>query len=40
MKMKKETGLEEIRWQVVKAMIDEHPALREKVKSYVQTHEN
>jgi hypothetical protein len=27
MKMKKETGMEEIRWQVVKAMIDEYSAL-------------
>ena len=38
--MKKETGLEEIRWQVVKAMIDEYPALREKVRSYVKTQKN
>ena len=26
---------EEIRWQVVKAMIDEFPTLRKKVKNYV-----
>jgi hypothetical protein len=28
---------EEIRWQVVKAMLDEFPALRAKVKNYVKT---
>ncbi|MEM3874215.1 MAG: hypothetical protein QXU45_03695 [Candidatus Bathyarchaeia archaeon] len=26
---------DEIRWQVVKAMLDEFPALREKVKAYI-----
>jgi hypothetical protein len=27
---------EEIRWQVIKAMLDEFPALKEKVKSYLK----
>jgi hypothetical protein len=27
---------EEIRWQVVKAMLDEFPALRAKVRNYVK----
>jgi hypothetical protein len=27
---------EDFRWQVVKAMLDEYPALREKVRDYVQ----
>ncbi len=27
---------EEIRWQVIKAMLDEFPALKEKVKSYLR----
>jgi hypothetical protein len=31
---------EEIRWQVVKAMIDEFPTLRKKVRNYVKTAEN
>jgi hypothetical protein len=31
---------EEIRWQVVKAMLDEFPTLREKVRNYVKTPEN
>jgi len=26
----------EIRWQVVKAMLDEFPTLREKVKNYIE----
>ncbi len=26
----------EVRWRVVKAMIDEFPALREKVRSYIE----
>ncbi|MGQ9624970.1 MAG: hypothetical protein ACUVT9_06325 [Candidatus Bathycorpusculaceae bacterium] len=29
----------EIRWQVIKAMLDEFPILREKVKSYLKTQE-
>jgi hypothetical protein len=28
---------EEIRWQVVKAMLDEFPTLRKKVRNYVET---
>jgi hypothetical protein len=28
---------EEIRWQVVKAMLDEFPVLRAKVRNYVKT---
>jgi hypothetical protein len=27
---------EEIRWQVIKAMLDEFPVLKEKVKSYLK----
>ena len=27
--------IEEIRWQVIKAMLDEFPSLRRKVKNYV-----
>ena len=27
---------DEIRWQVVKAMLDEFPTLREKVKAYIE----
>ncbi|MCS7115732.1 MAG: hypothetical protein N0A00_10140 [Candidatus Bathyarchaeota archaeon] len=27
---------DEIRWQVVKAMLDEFPNLREKVKNYIE----
>jgi uncharacterized protein YdaU (DUF1376 family) len=27
---------DEIRWQVVKAMLDEFPSLREKVKAYIE----
>jgi len=27
---------EEIRWQVIKAMLDEFPALKERVKSYLK----
>ncbi|MEM3770430.1 MAG: hypothetical protein QXG76_04510 [Candidatus Bathyarchaeia archaeon] len=27
---------DEIRWQVIKAMLDEFPALREKVKVYIE----
>jgi hypothetical protein len=31
---------EEIRWQVVKAMLDEFPMLRKKVRNYIKTAEN
>jgi hypothetical protein len=34
MNVKKEN--EEIRWQVIKAMLDEFPTLREKVKAYIE----
>ena len=30
------TENDEIRWQVVKAMLDEFPTLREKVKAYIE----
>lgn len=30
----------EIRWQVIKAMLDEFPTLREKVKGYLETQEH
>jgi hypothetical protein len=28
--------IEEIRWQVIKAMLNEFPALKERVKSYLK----
>jgi hypothetical protein len=31
---------EEIRWRVVKAMLDEFPMLKKKVRSYVEKTEN
>ena len=34
--MKTNIGNEELRWQVVKAMIDEFPSLKNKVKSYIE----
>ena len=34
-KMRNYRDKEEIRWQVVKAMLDEFPTLKEKVRSYV-----
>lgn len=34
--MKNSIDKEEIRWQVVKAMLDEFPTLREKVKDYLK----
>jgi hypothetical protein len=34
--MNEELRNEEIRWQVVKAMLDEFPAIREKVKNYLE----
>jgi hypothetical protein len=39
-KMKSHHNIEEIRWQVVKAMLDDFPALRKKVRSYVEKAEN
>jgi hypothetical protein len=38
--MKNQRDKEEIRWQVMKAMLDEFPALRKKVRNYVKTSEN
>jgi hypothetical protein len=38
--MKNRHSKEEIRWQVVKAMLDEFPTLRKKVISYIKTAEN
>jgi hypothetical protein len=35
-KMKSNHNIEEIRWQVVKAMLDDFPALRKKVKGYIE----
>jgi len=34
--MTKRVENDEIRWQVIKAMLDEFPALREKVKAYIE----
>jgi hypothetical protein len=31
---------EEIRWEVVKAMLDEFPTLRKKVRNYITTSDN
>jgi hypothetical protein len=33
-------GSEEIRWQILKAMIDEFPALRKKVRTYIEEQGN
>lgn len=38
--MKNYRDKEEIRWQVVKAMLDKFPTLRKKVRNYVKTAEN
>jgi len=38
--MKSHHNIEEIRWQVVKAMLDDFPALRGKVKNYIKKAEN
>jgi hypothetical protein len=34
------TSKDEILWQVVKAMLDECPTLKEKVRNYVETAQN
>lgn len=34
--MRNSIDKEEIRWQVVKAMLDEFPTLRERVKDYIK----
>ena len=38
--MKSCRNSEDVRWQVVKAMLDDFPALRKKVKNYVLKSEN
>jgi hypothetical protein len=38
--MKNHLDKNEIRWQVVKAMLDEFPTLKQKVRNYVKTDEN
>jgi hypothetical protein len=38
--MKNYSEKEEIRWQVVKAMLDEFPTLKKKVRCYVEKAEN
>jgi hypothetical protein len=38
--MKSHYNAEDIRWQVMKAMLDDFPALRKKVKNYVEKAEN
>jgi hypothetical protein len=38
--MAKHPNKDEIRWQVMKAMLDEFPVLREKVRNYVATAKN
>jgi hypothetical protein len=38
--MKSNSSIEEIRWQVLKAMLDDFPSLRGKVKSYFEKAEN
>ena len=38
--MKTYRDKDEIRWQVVKAMLDEFPTLKKKVRNYVKTEEN
>lgn len=40
LKMKNSIDKEEIRWQVVKSMLDEFPALRERVKDYIKKQKN
>jgi hypothetical protein len=32
-----EDSVDDVRWQVVKSMIDEFPELKEKIRSYIQT---
>ncbi len=38
--MKPYQDKDEIRWQVFKAMLDEFPILKQKVRNYVKTEEN
>jgi len=35
--MKNQIEIKDIRWQIVKAMLDEDSALREKVRAYIET---
>jgi hypothetical protein len=35
--MKSNLGIEEIRWEIVKSMLEEYPSLREKAKIYLET---
>lgn len=34
--MRIKSGNDELRWQIIKAMLDEFPSLKEKVKEYVE----
>jgi len=36
MKMRIKSGNDELRWQIIKAMLDEFPNLKEKVKEYIE----
>jgi hypothetical protein len=38
--MKSHQNTEEIRWQAIKAMLDDFPALRKRAKNYVEKAEN
>jgi hypothetical protein len=40
LEMRSTRNVEEIRWQVVKAMLDDFPKLRSKVKGYIEKTEN
>jgi hypothetical protein len=35
--MKSNLGVEEIRWEIIKSMLDEYPSLREKARTYIET---
>jgi hypothetical protein len=34
--MRIKSGNDELRWQIIKAMLDEFPNLKEKVKEYIE----
>jgi hypothetical protein len=34
--MRIKSGNDELRWQIIKAMLDEFPSLKEKVKNYLE----
>jgi len=36
LKMKKQLETEEVRWQILKAMLDEFPSLKKKVERYLK----